>query len=129
MKKLTFLILLLTAVSNYAQKESIEAPLLHSVYFWLENPNSTTDQAAFEAAIQKLIITNPQGLRSYLGKPARTELREVVDNSYTYAYIMTFESREAEAAYQTDPTHLRFLDEAQHLWKKVVVYDAVPFMD
>tara|TARA_A200000113_G_scaffold185108_1_gene171850 strand:+ start:90 stop:479 length:390 start_codon:yes stop_codon:yes gene_type:complete len=129
MKKLTFLILLLTAVSNYAQKESIEAPLLHSVYFWLENPNSTTDQAAFEAAIQKLIITNPQGLRSYLGKPARTELREVVDNSYTYAYIMTFESREAEAAYQTDPTHLRFLDEAQHLWKKVVVYDAVPIMD
>lgn len=129
MKKLTFLILLLTAVSNYAQKESIEAPLLHSVYFWLENPNSTTDQAAFEAAIQKLIITNPQGLRSYLGKPARTELREVVDNSYTYAYIMTFKSREAEAAYQTDPTHLRFLDEAQHLWKKVVVYDAVPIMD
>ncbi|CAI8221417.1 MAG: Uncharacterised protein [Flavobacteriaceae bacterium] len=129
MKKLTFLILLLTAVSNYAQKESIEAPLLHSVYFWLENPNSTTDQAAFEAAIQKLIITNPQGLRSYLGKPARTELREVVDNSYTYAYIMTFESREAEAAYQTDPTHLRFIDEAQHLWKKVVVYDAVPIMD
>lgn len=129
MKKLTSLILLLTAVSNYAQKESIEAPLLHSVYFWLENPNSTTDQAAFEAAIQKLIITNPQGLRSYLGKPARTELREVVDNSYTYAYIMTFESREAEAAYQTDPTHLRFLDEAQHLWKKVVVYDAVPIMD
>ena len=129
MKKLTFLILLLTAVSNYAQKESIEAPLLHSVYFWLENPNSTTDQAAFEAAIQKLIITNPQGLRSYLGKPARTELREVVDNSYTYAYIMTFESREAEAAYQTDPTHLRLIDEAQHLWKKVVVYDAVPIMD
>lgn len=129
MKKLTFLILLLTAVSNYAQKESIEAPLLHSVYFWLENPNSTTDQAAFEAAIQKLIITNPQGLRSYLGKPARTELREVVDNSYTYAYIMTFKSREAEAAYQTDPTHLRFIDEAQHLWKKVVVYDAVPIMD
>ena len=129
MKKLTFLILLLTAVSNYAQKESIEAPLLHSVYFWLENPNSKTDQAAFEAAIQKLIITNPQGLRSYLGKPARTELREVVDNSYTYAYIMTFESREAEAAYQTDPTHLRFIDEAQHLWKKVVVYDAVPIMD
>lgn len=129
MKKLTFLFLLLTAVSNYAQKESIEAPLLHSVYFWLENPNSTTDQAAFEAAIQKLIITNPQGLRSYLGKPARTELRGVVDNSYTFAYIMTFESLEAEAAYQTDPTHLRFIDEAQHLWKKVVVYDAVPIMD
>ena len=129
MKKLIFLLLFFTSVSNYAQKKSIQAPLLHSVYFWLENPNSTVDRAAFEAAIQKLIITNPQGLSSYLGKPASTETREVVDNSYTYAYIMTFANRETEAAYQSDPTHLRFIDEAKHLWKKVVVYDAVPILN
>ena len=129
MKKLIFLLLLFTSVSNYAQKKSIQAPLLHSVYFWLENPNSKLDRATFEAAIQKLIITNPQGLSSYLGKPAFTETREVVDNSYTYAYIMTFANRETEAAYQSDPTHLRFIDEAKHLWKKVVVYDAVPILN
>ena len=129
MKKLIFLVLLFTSVSNYAQKKSIQAPLLHSVYFWLENPNSKLDRATFEAAIQKLIITNPQGLSSYLGKPAYTETREVVDNSYTYAYIMTFANRETEAAYQSDPTHLRFIDEAKHLWKKVVVYDAVPILN
>ena len=129
MKKLIFLVLLFTSVSNYAQKKSIQAPLLHSVYFWLENPNSKLDRATFEAAIQKLIITNPQGLSSYLGKPAFTETREVVDNSFTYAYIMTFANRETEAAYQSDPTHLRFIDEAKHLWKKVVVYDAVPILN
>lgn len=129
MKKLIFLVLLFTSVSNYAQKKSIQAPLLHSVYFWLENPNSALDRATFEAAIQKLIITNPQGLSSYLGKPAFTETRGVVDNSYTYAYIMTFANRETEAAYQSDPTHLRFIDEAKHLWKKVVVYDAVPILN
>ena len=33
---------------------------------------------------------------------------------------MTFANRETEAAYQSDPTHLRFIDEAKHLWKKVV---------
>ena len=129
MKKLIFLLLFFTSVSNYAQKKSIQAPLLHSVYFWLENPNSKLDRATFEAAIQKLIITNPQGLSSYLGKPAFTETREVVDNSFTYAYIMTFANRETEAAYQSDPTHLRFIDEAKHLWKKVVVYDAVPILN
>lgn len=109
-----------------AQKTQIEAPLMHSVYFWLKNPNSKSDQQAFEAAIQKLIETNPQGISTYLGKPASTEIREVVDNSYSYAYFMTFASPESEAAYQTDPTHLRFIEESEHLWDKVIVYDAVP---
>ena len=129
MKKLIFLLLFFYFCVQLCSKKSIQAPLLHSVYFWLENPNSKLDRATFEAAIQKLIITNPQGLSSYLGKPAFTETREVVDNSFTYAYIMTFANRETEAAYQSDPTHLRFIDEAKHLWKKVVVYDAVPILN
>ena len=122
------LILFLVACSFQlqAQKSQIEAPLMHSVYFWLKNPNSQSDQKAFEAAIQKLIETNPQGISTYLGKPAATEIRGVVDNSYSYAYFMTFASREAEADYQTDPTHLRFIEAAEHLWNKVIVYDAVP---
>ena len=37
---------------------------------------------------------------------------------------MTFASEEDEIAYQTDPTHLAFIDEASHLWDKVVVYDS-----
>ena len=126
MRILSILFVVAFGFQAQAQKTQIEAPLMHSVYFWLKNPNSKSDQQAFETAIQKLIKTNPQGISCYLGKPASTELREVVDNSYSYAYFMTFASRESEAAYQTDPTHLRFIEEAEHLWNKVIVYDAVP---
>ena len=123
---LPILLILLFCNQLTAQKKEIEGTLVHSVFFWLKNPSNQADQADFEKAIQKLIATNPQGISAYLGKPARTEIREVVDNSYSYAYVMTFSSKEAEADYQIDPTHLQFIKEAEHLWKKVVVYDALP---
>lgn len=104
----------------------IPGKMKHIVFFWLKNPDSANDRAAFETAIQKLMDENPQKVVSYLGTPAPTENRDVVDQSYTYCYIMTFPSVEAQEAYQTDPTHTRFVDEASHLWEKVVVYDAVP---
>ena len=123
MKKLLLVLLFIPLVSS-GQTETIKEPLIHTVLFWLNNPESQKDRVAFETAIQKLMATNPQGVQSHLGKPAKTSEREVVDNSYTYLYLITFSSIEAEAAYQTDPTHLKFIEEAKHLWKKVVVYDS-----
>jgi hypothetical protein len=109
-----------------AQDEKAKEPLVHSVLFWLKNPESKSDRFAFEAAIQKLITNNPQKISGYLGKPANTEARGVVDPSFTYFYQMTFADATAEAAYQIDPTHLAFVAEAEHLWEKVIVYDAAP---
>ena len=123
MKQL-FIILLFVPIVLFGQIGKIEEPLVHTVLFWLNNPESKKDQDAFETAIKKLIATNPQGIKYHLGKPAKTGKREVIDNSFTYLYLITFSSIEAEAAYQIDPTHLKFIDEAKHLWKKVVVYDS-----
>ena len=123
MKQL-FIISLFVPIISFGQVEKIKEPLIHTVLFWLNNPESEKDRDAFETAIQKLIATNPQGIQSHLGKPAKTGKREVVDNSFTYLYLITFSSIEAETAYQTDPTHLKFIDEAKHLWKKVIVYDS-----
>ena len=123
MKKLILLLLFVPLIS-FGQTETIKEPLIHTVLFWLNNPESQKDRVAFETAIQKLMATNPQGVQSHLGKPAKTSEREVVDSSYTYLYLITFSSIEAEAAYQTDLTHLKFIEEAKHLWKKVVVYDS-----
>ena len=39
---------------------------------------------------------------------------------------MTFANATAEAAYQIDQTHLEFIAEVEHLWEKVIVYDAAP---
>tara|TARA_Y100000389_G_scaffold10104_1_gene9422 strand:- start:186 stop:356 length:171 start_codon:yes stop_codon:yes gene_type:complete len=43
------------------------------------------------------MATNPQGVQSHLGKPAKTSEREVVDSSYTYLYLITFSSNSALA--------------------------------
>lgn len=106
--------------------QEIPGKLKHIVFFWLKNPDNATDRATFEKAINKLMAENKQAVATYLGTPAPTEKRDVVDQSYSYCYMMTFPSLEAQALYQNDPTHLTFIDEASHLWEKVVVYDAVP---
>ncbi len=109
-------------------KQSIEnttGPLLHTVFFWLKNPENDSDRNAFETALRKLIQTNPQATANHLGRPAASEKRDVVDNSFTYCYTMSFPNLEAQNAYQTDPTHQLFIEEAQHLWAKVRVYDSI----
>ena len=99
--------------------------LLHSVFFWLENPNSYQDRAIFEQAIRKLIQTNQQAVGNHLGRPAKSEKRDVVDSSFTYCFTMSFPNLEAQNRYQIDPTHHLFIKEAKHLWNRVLVYDSI----
>ena len=109
-------------------KSSIEnstGPLLHTVFFWLKNPKSRKERADFEKAIRKLINTNPQAIANHLGCPAGSENRDVVDSSFTYCYTMSFPNLRAQDEYQTDPSHISFIQEAKHLWIKVRVYDSI----
>ena len=126
MRSFLLLLIISSLTTIQAQNEKAKEPMVHTVLFWLKNPESKSDRIAFEAAIQKLIANNPQKISGYLGKPANTEARGVVDSSFTYFYQMTFADATAEAAYQIDLTHLAFVAEAEHLWKKVIVYDAAP---
>ena len=96
---------------------------VHSVYFWLHNPDNQSDRAAFEKAIHTLLANSKYAKTNFLGIPPKSA-REVVDDSFTYNLFVTFESAEAQEAYQVEAAHLAFIQEAQSLWKKVVVYDA-----
>jgi hypothetical protein len=126
MRSFLLLLIISSLTTVQAQDKKAKEPLVNTVLFWLKNPESKSDSIAFEAAIQKLIANNPQKISGYLGKPANTEARGVVDSSFTYFYQMTFADATAEAAYQIDLTHLAFVAEAEHLWEKVIVYDAAP---
>ena len=77
-----------------------------------------------EKAIKKLINTNPQATSNHLGCPASSEKRDVVDNSFTYCYTMSFPNLESHDIYQKDPTHKLFINEVGHLWDRVVVSDS-----
>ena len=96
----------------------------HTVYFWLHNPDSPEDRQAFETSLRKFLSRSDYAKTNFIGTPPMAS-RDVVDGSFTYSLIVTFESAEAQAAYQKEQPHLDFIAESQHLWKKVIVYDSI----
>jgi hypothetical protein len=98
--------------------------LLHHVFFWLKNPDSAADREKLIAGVKSLAAI--ETVRSiHVGVPASTEKREVVDNSYHVSELLGFDDVAGQDAYQVHPLHKKFVEEHQHLWSKVVVYDAL----
>ncbi len=95
---------------------------VHNVYFWLKNPENKEDGAKLAAGIKgmfgiDLIRT------SYIGKCMPSQ-RDVVDSTYSYHLSLNFDNKEKHDAYQVHPTHMEFIENCAHLWKKVQVYDS-----
>ena len=106
------------------QDKKIKNQVIHHVFFWLKNPSSKED-------LNKLI----EGLRTlekietvrkiHIGVPASTEVRPVVDNSFSASEILFFDDLEGQKTYQDHPIHLKFIENCSGLWQKVIVYDVV----
>lgn len=124
---ITFGVLILFTLTTFAQTKNdmktFDPNFAHTVYFWLKNPDNTEDCKAFEISLQKFLNTSEFAKTKFIGKPPRAS-REVVDGSFTYSLIVTFESAEAQEAYQKEAPHLKFVEEASPLWEKVIVYDS-----
>lgn len=96
--------------------------LTHQVYFWLEEPDSQQSMTKLIEGLQSLLTI--EVIKSgHIGIPADTSTRDVVDHSFSVAYYTTFESLEDHEIYQKHPIHLKFVEDCQHLWNKVQVYD------
>jgi hypothetical protein len=96
---------------------------VHSVYFWLRDDLSPSDKTTFVDGIRSLcaIETVQQG---FVGVPASTN-REIIDQSYSYALVVSFVDEAAHDAYQVHPVHDTFRARCGGSWKKIVIYDAV----
>ena len=96
---------------------------VHHVYFWLKNAGSTEDFNKLVAGLKKLsaVTTIKQ---FHIGKPAATN-REVIDSTYAVSWLLLFDTKADQDSYQTDPDHLKFVEECSNLWEKVIVYDSV----
>ncbi|MEO0469780.1 MAG: Dabb family protein [Bacteroidota bacterium] len=103
--------------------EMKQAGFIHTVFFWLKEGTSDAQKAAFEKGLEKL-GTTPSIQSFYYGKPAGTP-REVVDNSYDYAWVVHFANAADQDAYQVDPIHYAFIEDHQDIWEKVQVYDTL----
>jgi len=100
---------------------------IHHVFFWLKNPESKQELNQLVDGLKKL--SKASTIREFhIGIPANTN-RGVIDNSYSVSWLLLFENAYNQDVYQTDPIHLKFIDECSHLWSKVVVYDTISSAD
>lgn len=105
------------------EKAELEKLFIHHVFFWLKDPLNKEARDRFEKAAKEL-VTIETIIDHHIGVPAPTA-REVIDSTYTYSVFTTYRNKEDQDIYQSHPKHLKFIEDCQDLWEKVVVYDSV----
>lgn len=106
-----------------ASKKELKNIFIHHVYFWLKNTGSKADRDKLLEGLAKLSkVTTIQNF--HIGKPADTN-RDVIETGYAISWFTQFANAKDQEHYQTDPVHLKFIEECSHLWSKVIVYDSV----
>lgn len=109
---------------NENKSKPIKGSFVHVVYFWLKDPKDPAGREKFEMELTTFIDSMKMIKNKYIGTPAGTD-REVVDNSYTYCLIASFETTADHDAYQAHPIHKAFIENAGHLWERVQVFDSL----
>lgn len=126
-KSLLVTIFIILTATTYGQKKkdmnSFDSNFVHTVFFWLENPDNSQDRKAFEKSLKKFLDQSKYAKTNFIGVPPKAS-RDVVDGSFTYSLVVTFDSAEAQEKYQTEEAHLVFIEESSSLWTKVIVYDS-----
>ncbi|TVP45096.1 MAG: Dabb family protein [Mongoliibacter sp.] len=107
-------------ISLMAQ-ENKKQKMIHQVYFWLNEGVDTQDFIKEASELGKCKSVD----KFYIGTPAPTEARDVVDSSYQVACTLFFKSIEDQNEYQVDPKHLAFIEKNATKWSTVKVYDFV----
>jgi hypothetical protein len=97
--------------------------LVHSVFFYF-HPEVTEAQALdFLDGIHMLeAIPSVRGF--YVGRPAKTPDRPVVEKGFGVALTVLFDNLAGHDVYGPHPVHDAFIAKYKHLWSKVIVYDA-----
>ena len=106
------------------QQPTTTPGMAHTVYFWLHEGLSDDDLRDFERGVAALQEA-PTVLRCFVGKPAATPSRGVVDNSFDYSLVLWFDDVAGHDAYQISPTHLKFVAEQEAKFDVVKVFDNV----
>ncbi len=96
--------------------------LVHSVFFWLKDDLTPEQITAFQAGLETLKKI-PTAEAVYVGEPAATAARPVVDASYSFGLTVAVASVADHDAYQIDPLHKAFVEEFSTYWTKVLIYD------
>lgn len=97
--------------------------IIHCVYFWLKADLTADQRAEFQRGVGMLADIDAASA-VWIGGPAETPQRPVVDASYDTALICMFPDVAAHDAYQDHPIHHAFIEQCRHLWERVQIYDS-----
>lgn len=109
-------VLPITSIASEMAKQK----MIHQVYFWLHDTANTQE---FLTEAVPMLGRCKTVSKFIAGTPAPTADREVVDHSFQVSCTIFFDSLEDQDVYQTDPTHLAFIEKYSSMWKTVKVYD------
>jgi hypothetical protein len=112
------------AAHHHSEVVDFDPTFTHVVYFWLKEPNNTKHRKAFEDAVKIFMADSKYAKTRFVGVAPKAS-RDVVDDSFTYSLILSFESAEAQAKYQEEEAHAIFVESCKDLWAKVIVYDSI----
>jgi hypothetical protein len=97
--------------------------LVHTVYFWLKPELTDAQRTEFRGGVETL-----RGIdvveAVYVGSPAGTAKRPVIDDSYSVALTVLCRDVAAQNTYQVHPIHLAFVENFKTFWTRVQIYDA-----
>lgn len=97
--------------------------LVHTVLFWLSKDLQGDQVTEFRMGLESLTkIECAEAV--YIGTPAATAERPVIDTSYDFCLTVVCKDVAAHDAYQVDPRHQEFIAKYKEFWKKVKIYDA-----
>ena len=76
--------------TNSNMTNASQPGMAHTVYFWLKDGLTQEELSSFETGVQQL--ENAFTVRRiFVGKPAATPSRGVVDNSFDYSLVLWFD--------------------------------------
>ena len=100
----------LTAAPVRAETVNLtSATVYHTVVFWLK-PNTPANKVNEIKASVKSMEQLPMVEQVLVGTPIMSH-RDVVDDSFSIAFTMTFKNEAALSAYNTDPHHKKISSE------------------
>ncbi|WP_270088757.1 Dabb family protein [Sphingobacterium sp. SYP-B4668] len=114
----------LTTTVSADSNNVVKSQIVHSVYFWLKEGSTEKEITAF-AAFFEALKTIPDVVSLKYGRPAPTNPRPVVDQTWTYNLIVVFDHMDHINTYENHPIHLKAIKDYSSNWTKVVVYDTL----
>lgn len=97
--------------------------LSHMVYFTLHDA-SENKVKELVSACHKYLDGHPGTVYFSVGTLNRELARPVNDHGYDVVLNIVFESRQVHDIYQSEPRHLKFIEEQKTNWKQVRVFDS-----